>query len=94
MLRCLRPEQKAGLCLQFRVEEIAKEEVDTRCGSKGVLCLVLDCAVRRGIAFCMRDCESFPCEKHYEWCFPYEREYLEMHKKRMKNKKRSSYVRF
>lgn len=73
--------RKLGCVCSSGVEEIAKEKVDNRWGSKGVLCLVLDCAVRRGIAFCMRDFESYPCEKHYEWCFPYGREYLEMHKK-------------
>ena len=55
-------------------------------GGKGVLCLVLDCAVKRGVAYCMRDCEEFPCEKYFEWCFPYGKDYLEMHINRAKDK--------
>lgn len=66
--------------------EIAKEKVETRWGGKGVLCLVLGCAVKRGVAYCMRDCEEFPCEKYFEWCFPYGKDYLEMHINRAKDK--------
>jgi hypothetical protein len=69
------------------VEEVAKEKVKTRWGGKGVLCLVLDCAVKRGVAYCMRDCEEFPCEKFSKWHFPYGKDYLEMHVTRMKNQK-------
>ena len=61
------------------VEDVAKKKVETRWGGKGVLCLVLDCAVKRGVAYCMRDCEEFPCPKYFEWFFPYGKDYLEMH---------------
>ena len=61
------------------LRRMATEKVRTRWRDKGILCLVLDCAVKRGVAYCMRDCEEFPCEKHFEWLFPYGEAYLEMH---------------
>lgn len=69
------------------VEEIAKDKVRTRWGGKGTLCLVLDCAVKRDVAYCMRDCEEFSCEKYFEWLFPYGKAYLEMHISRKKPEK-------
>jgi len=82
--------EKLGCVCGSGVEEIAQEKVRTRWGGKGVLCLVLDCAVKRGVAYCMRDCEKFPCDKHFEWCFPYGRDYLEMHiSRRPKGKEKS-----
>lgn len=56
--------KKLGCVCSSGVEEAAKEKVATRWGGKGVLCLVLDCAVKRGVAYCMRDCEEFPCDKY------------------------------
>jgi len=73
---------KLGCVCSSGIEKAAKEKVKTQWGGKGVLCLVLDCAVKRGVAYCMRDCEEFPCQKYFEWCFPYSRDYLEMHMKR------------
>lgn len=78
--------EKLGCVCSSGAEEIAKEKVETRWGGKGVLCLVLGCAVKRGVAYCMRDCEEFPCEKYFEWCFPYGKDYLEMHINRAKDK--------
>lgn len=70
------------------IEDVAKKKVDTRWDGKGVLCLVLNCAVKRGIAYCMRDCPDFPCEKYHEWCFPYGKDYLEMHVERRKGREK------
>ena len=74
--------EKLSCVCSSGVEEAAKEKVGTRWGGKGVLCLVLDCAVKRSIAYCMRDCEEFPCPKYFEWYFPYGKGYLEMHIRR------------
>jgi hypothetical protein len=71
--------EKLGCVCSSGVEDIAKEKVKTRWGGKGVLCLVLDCAVKQGVAYCMRDCDEFPCKKYFEWFFPYGKGYLEMH---------------
>jgi hypothetical protein len=69
-------------------ETLAKEKVNSKWDGKGTLCLVLDCAVKRGVAYCMRDCSDFPCGKYFEWCFPYGKEYLEMHIKRRETSKK------
>jgi hypothetical protein len=68
-----------GCVCSSGVEKIAIDKVKTNWGGRGTLCLVLDCAVKRGIAYCMRDCKEFPCKKYFEWCFPYGKGYLEMH---------------
>jgi hypothetical protein len=68
-----------GCVCSSGIEAVAKEKVRTRWGGKGKLCLVLDCAVNRGVAYCMRDCSDFPCAKYFEWCFPYGKDYLNMH---------------
>jgi hypothetical protein len=78
--------EKLGCVCSSGAEEITKDKIETRWGDKGILCLVLDCAVKRGVAYCMRDCEEFPCEKYFEWCFPYGKNYLEMHINRAKDK--------
>ena len=78
--------EKLGCVYNSGVEEIAKEKVETHCAGKGVLCLVLGYAVKRGVAYWMRDCEEFPVEKYFEWCFPYGKDYLEMHINRAKDK--------
>lgn len=78
---CKLHKQLACIC-SSGVDEIAKEKVRARWGGRGILCLVLDCAVKRGVAYCMRDCEKFPCEKYFGWLFPYGKSYLEMHIKR------------
>jgi len=75
-----------GYVCSSGTEDIAKEKVNTRWGGKGVLRLVLDCAVKRGVAYCMRDCSDFPCEKYFEWRFPYGKDYLNMHIERRKDK--------
>jgi len=78
---------KFGCVCSSGTEEKAKEKVNTCWGGKGVLCLVLDCAVKRGVAYCMRDCAEFPCKKYFEWCFPYGKDYLKMHQQRSKHEK-------
>ena len=53
--------------------------------SINALCLVFDCAVKKKIAFCSRDCSDFPC-KIFEGEFPYSKTYLAMYKNRMQQK--------
>ena len=77
--------KKLGCVCSSGIEETAMEKVSTRWGGKGTLCLALDCAVKRGVAYCMRDCEEFPCKNYFEWYFPYGKDYLQMHIDRSKN---------
>ena len=46
-------------------------------------CPVLKCAVGRGVAFCLRDCQDFPCTIMEETGFPFGLGYLSMHRQRM-----------
>lgn len=75
-----------GCICSSGTQKIAKDKVNTKWGGKGVLCLVLDCAVKRGIAYCMQDCPDFPCTKYSEWYFPFGKDYLNMHVERRKEK--------
>ncbi len=47
------------------------------------VCPVLECAVKRGIAHCDKDCESYPCRIHRE-IFTYSQEYVDLVRERMK----------
>ena len=51
--------------------------------SINALCPVLDCAVKKKIAFCSRDCREFPCQI-FEGEYPYSKAYLGMYKTRMR----------
>ena len=53
--------------------------------SINALCPVLDCAVKKKIAFCSRDCREFPCQI-FEEEYPYSKAYLGMYKSRMQQK--------
>ena len=77
--------KKRGCVCSSGIEETATGKSVNAMGRKGTLCLVLDCAVKRGVAYCMRDCEEFPCKNYFEWCFPYGKDYLQMHIDRSKN---------
>lgn len=43
---------------------------------------VLDCAVKKKIAFCSKDCSDFPCQI-FEGEYPYSKAYLGMYKSRI-----------
>jgi len=47
-----------------------------------VPCPVLKCAFEKGVSYCMKDCEEFPCKCH-EKGYPFSGAYLGMHKARM-----------
>ena len=44
---------------------------------------MLECAVEKGIPYCTRDCEEYPCERFERAGFPYSTMYLDMHKRRL-----------
>jgi hypothetical protein len=45
----------------------------------GFSCPVLDCAIKSKVAYCLKDCEKFPCEVHYQE-FPYSKKLLDIFK--------------
>ena len=44
--------------------------------SAGIACPVLQCAIERGVEHCIKDCERFPCDIHYQE-FPYSKKFLD-----------------
>lgn len=48
----------------------------------GAPCPVLACAVEKGVAYCPRDCEDFPCDLFRRGPYPYSEEYLNMQERR------------
>ena|GEM_PF-4885859 len=45
----------------------------------GTSCPVLECAMKRGMDFCLR-CADFPCGTHYEHGMPFSHRFLDMMK--------------
>lgn len=50
-------------------------------------CAVLQCAVDRAVAYCMRDCDEFPCASfaeatHGDGCYPFSQGFLDMQRRR------------
>jgi len=58
-----------------------KERVE-RLKKLGVLCPILECAMKKGVSYCSRDCKDFPCAKYKEDPFPYSNSYLRMYESR------------
>ena len=53
--------------------------------SINVVCPVLDCAVKKKIAFCSKDCDDFPCQI-FDGEFPYSKGFLDMYRSRVQKK--------
>ena len=51
--------------------------------SINAVCPILECAAKRGIAYCSRDCEEFPCKIFMDAQYPFSRAFLEMYKSRL-----------
>ncbi|MEW6265870.1 MAG: hypothetical protein AB1641_22590 [Thermodesulfobacteriota bacterium] len=48
----------------------------------GGFCPILKCASDRGVAFCPRDCDRFPCGQFQDGPYPYSQGYLSMQARR------------
>lgn len=57
-----------------------KLEAQKRLFNKG--CAVLQCAVDRKVAYCMRDCQEFPCDAFSQPSYPYGQGFLQMQARR------------
>jgi len=53
----------------------------------GAPCAILACAIFNQVAYCMRDCDAFPCENFGAGAYPFSRGYLDMQKRRRSEKK-------
>ena len=45
----------------------------------GFGCSVLECAINNNVAYCLKDCDKFPCDVLYQG-FPYSKEFLDIFK--------------
>ncbi|RLA94830.1 MAG: hypothetical protein DRG25_01680 [Deltaproteobacteria bacterium] len=50
----------------------------------GTGCPILECAVKRKIEYCLRDCEEFPCNSFFDGPYPFSRSFLSMQRRRRK----------
>lgn len=48
----------------------AKERLDELKRLVGLICPVLKCAIEKNVDYCLR-CDSFPCDIHYKYNYPY-----------------------
>jgi hypothetical protein len=48
----------------------------------GAACPILECAVKRRVAYCPRDCDDFPCDTFTAGTYPYGEGYLNMQRRR------------
>jgi len=53
----------------------------------GAPCAILACAILNKVAYCMRDCDAFPCENFEDGTYPFSGGYLEMQKRRRSEKR-------
>ncbi|OGF24882.1 hypothetical protein A2331_03395 [Candidatus Falkowbacteria bacterium RIFOXYB2_FULL_34_18] len=72
-----------GLYVKNKCEGCTKtqEAVDSL-NKEGIGCSVLECAVKKEVDVCSRDCQDFPCDKFEGW--PLSQEWLDMYKSRNK----------
>jgi len=68
-------------CGSGRSEE-AKNKTAAQLRLFGAACPVLVCAIEKRIAYCMRDCESFPCDKFRTGPYPFSEGFLSMQERR------------
>ena len=57
---------------------------------RGVLCPVLECAVKNSVDYCSKDCKEFPCARFKKDPFPYSHIYLEMYESRKSSTEKDS----
>ena len=56
----------------------------------GAACPVLACALEKGVVFCPRDCDGFPCDKFRTGPYPYSDGYLAMQERRRREMSRAT----
>ncbi|QTA93341.1 DUF3786 domain-containing protein [Desulfonema magnum] len=66
----------SGKSLEARMKIEAQEKIF------GASCAVLSCACMNNFEYCMRDCDSFPCDNFLMGLYPFGQGFLEMQKRR------------
>ena len=77
-----------GICLPCgsglrEDEEVVQKKMEEQRKYLGRVCRKLACVVEKGIGYCMRDCEEFPCDIYVKPDFsPYSKRFIEMFRRR------------
>ncbi len=66
-------------------EAIAKKEAQIRI--LGAPCPILSCAMDRRVAYCLRDCDGFPCAIFKDGLYPFGQGYLGMQERRRQERR-------
>ena len=62
----------------------AEEKIAAQVRIFGIPCLILECARGKGVEYCPRDCEDFPCELFRVGPYPFSEGFLNMQERRRK----------
>jgi hypothetical protein len=62
-------------------DEGAANKLEMQKSKLGFTCPVLECAFKKKIGYCLKDCDKFPCETLYKG-FPYSKGFLDIFKKK------------
>jgi len=65
-------------------KEVVKKKMEEQMKNLRHVCSKLQCALEKGIGYCMKDCPEFPCKYYEERLFPYSERFLKMYKARNK----------
>jgi len=76
-----------GICLPCgsglkKDKEVIKRKMEEQMRNLGHICSKLKCVIGKGIGYCMRDCQEFPCKFYEEHLFPYSERFLKMYRTR------------
>jgi len=58
----------------------ALEKLEAQRRALGSTCPILECAYRRGVDHCSRDCPSYPCNIYYSLQVPFSKRFLDLMK--------------
>lgn len=59
----------------------ASSKLETQRRVLGFTCPILECAFKKRVDYCSRDCPDFPCEVYYRSQIPYSLSFLNIMKK-------------
>lgn len=62
----------------------AKRKLEAQIRIIGAPCPVLDCAIKKEVQYCMKDCSSFPCDIFSQNRYPFSEGFLNMQMRRRK----------
>jgi len=67
--------------------DVVEKKMAEQMRNLGRICPKLECVVKKGIGYCMKDCPEFQCKIYKERMFPYSERFLKMYERRNKTNK-------